>query len=161
MAAGKSAVGPVTLFDASTYNTQIGAEVKGFDAMPYFVDQKMGARLDRYQHFGHAAAKMALDDSGIDVESIADDFGVLIGTYSSIFGELAKAWTQSVTQAATSATTLATKWSKNGLTVQDLIDESTKLGGQFASQPWRYLAAAQQPAPAPPGTGTTTTGGAT
>ncbi|SHW19275.1 Uncharacterised protein [Mycobacteroides abscessus subsp. abscessus] len=83
------------------------------------------------------------------------------GTYSSIFGELAKAWAQSVTQAATSATTLATKWSKNGLTVQDLIDESTKLGGQFASQPWRYLAAAQQPVPAPPGTGTTTTGGAT
>lgn len=80
LAAGKSAIGPVTLFDASTYNTQIGGEVKGFDAMPYFVDQKMGARLDRYQHFGHAAAKIALDDSGIDVESIADDFGVLIGT---------------------------------------------------------------------------------
>ena len=80
LAAGKSGIGPVTLFDASTYNTKIGAEVKDFDAMPFFVDHKMASRLDRYEHFGHAAAKMALDDSGIEVEPIADHFGVLLGT---------------------------------------------------------------------------------
>lgn len=85
------------------------------------------------------------------------------GAYSSVFGELAKAWAQSVTQAAASATTLAAKWSKNGLTMAYLIDESTKLGGQLASQPWRYLATAQKPVPTSPGpgTGTATSGGGT
>ncbi len=80
LAAGKSGIGPVTIFDASTYNTKIGAEVKDFEWQPYFKDQKMAARLDRYEHFGHAAARQALDDSGIEVEPIADRFGVLMGT---------------------------------------------------------------------------------
>jgi hypothetical protein len=72
------------------------------------------------------------------------------GVFAGMFGEMAKLWAQAVAQTSTSAATLATKWSTNALTVQDLIDESTKLGGQLASGPWQYLAAAQQQLATPP-----------
>ena len=80
LAAGTNAVGPVTLFDASTYATTVGAEVKDFDGSSSFKDTKMAGRLDRYQIMGHFAAKQALDDSGIDVEKVAERFGVILGT---------------------------------------------------------------------------------
>ena len=80
LAAGTNAIGPVTLFDASTYATTVGAEVKDFDGTSAFKDQKMAGRLDRYQRLGHFAAKQALDDSGIEVERCAERFGVILGT---------------------------------------------------------------------------------
>jgi 3-oxoacyl-[acyl-carrier-protein] synthase II len=80
LAEGRNGVGPVTLFDASAYPTTVGAEVKGYDASWAFQDQKMAGRLDRYQLLGHAAARQALDDSGVDVSKVAERFGVILGT---------------------------------------------------------------------------------
>ncbi len=80
LAAGQNAIGPVTLFDASAYATTVGAEVKNFDGSSAFKDTKMVSRLDRYQIMGHFAAKQALDDSGIEVEKVAERFGVILGT---------------------------------------------------------------------------------
>lgn len=74
------------------------------------------------------------------------------GVFAGAFGEMAKLWAQALTQTSTSAAALATKWSTNSLTVQDLIDESAKLGGQLASGPWEYLAAAQKQLATPPTT---------
>lgn len=80
LALGKNAVAPVTLFDATSYPTTVGAEVKGYDGAWAFQDQKMVSRLDRYQILGHAAAKQALDDCGVDVSKVAERFGVILGT---------------------------------------------------------------------------------
>ncbi|MBK9579594.1 MAG: beta-ketoacyl-ACP synthase II [Fibrobacteres bacterium] len=80
LALGKNAVAPVTLFDATSYPTTVGAEVKGYDGAWAFQDQKMVSRLDRYQILGHAAAKQALDDCGVDVAKVAERFGVILGT---------------------------------------------------------------------------------
>ncbi len=80
LAAGKNAVAPVTLFDASSYPTTVGAEVKDYDGSWAFQDKKMVSRLDRYQIMGHAAAKQALDDCGVDVSKVAERFGVIMGT---------------------------------------------------------------------------------
>jgi len=80
LAKGTNGVGPVTRFDASTYATKVGAEVKGFDDLSSFKDAKMAGRLDRYQILGHHAAAKALEDSGVDVEKVAERFGVILGT---------------------------------------------------------------------------------
>lgn len=74
------------------------------------------------------------------------------GALGGLIGELAGMWAQAVTEGANSASKLAVKWSKNDLTVADVIAESTQLGGFLASQPWRYLAQAQQHLSTPPTT---------
>ncbi|MFY3745975.1 beta-ketoacyl-ACP synthase II [Anaeromyxobacter sp. Red801] len=66
LVAGKSGVGPITLFDASTYPTRIAGEVKGFDPTR-FMDRKEARRNDRFIQFALAAADMAMKDSGLDM----------------------------------------------------------------------------------------------
>jgi beta-ketoacyl-acyl-carrier-protein synthase II len=79
--AGKSGVGPVTLFDASRYKTRIAAEVKGFDAARYGVDPKDARRMGRATLFAIAASKDALRDAGFP-EGLQENerAGVLLGT---------------------------------------------------------------------------------
>ena len=63
---GKSAAGPITLFDASKFKTRFACEVKGFDPLQ-FMDRKEAHKCDRYSQFAIASAKEAITDSGIDV----------------------------------------------------------------------------------------------
>lgn len=65
--AGKSGIGPITRFDAAEYDAKIAGEVKDFEPTA-FIDKKEARRMDRFTQFAIAAAKMALDDSGIDLE---------------------------------------------------------------------------------------------
>jgi len=65
--AGKSGIGPITRFDASEYDAKIAGEVKDFEPTA-FIDKKEARRMDRFTQFAIAAAKMALDDSGLDLE---------------------------------------------------------------------------------------------
>lgn len=77
---GKSGVDYVTLFDTTRFEVKIGAEVKGFDPVQ-FLDRKEIKRTDRVTQFAVAAAKMALDDARLEINSgNADDVGVLIGS---------------------------------------------------------------------------------
>ena len=69
LVAGKSGVGPITQFDASEYGTRIAGEVKDFDFSKYG-DKKEGKRMDRVTQFAVAAAKMAVEDAKLDLESI-------------------------------------------------------------------------------------------
>jgi 3-oxoacyl-[acyl-carrier-protein] synthase II len=79
LVAGKSGVGPITLFDASTFPTRIAAEVKGFDPAK-FMDRKEVRRNDRFIHFALAAAEMAVKDSGLDMaKEDADRVGCIVG----------------------------------------------------------------------------------
>jgi 3-oxoacyl-[acyl-carrier-protein] synthase II len=63
---GKSAAGPITLFDASKFKTHFACEVKGFDPLQ-IMDRKEAHKCDRYSQFAIASAKEAIADSGIDV----------------------------------------------------------------------------------------------
>ncbi len=78
---GHSGVGPVTLFDASQHDVRIAAEAKNFDPLNY-LDRKLARRTDRFSHFALAAAKEAIEDSGLDIASIPDDVGVIVGSGS-------------------------------------------------------------------------------
>src|SRR5689334_14382049 len=65
--AGKSGVGPITLFDASNLPTRFAAEVRGFDAAE-FVGKKDARKMDRFTQFAMVAAQQALADSGLTID---------------------------------------------------------------------------------------------
>jgi len=78
---GKSGVSKVTAFDASELPTQIAAEVKDFNPEDY-IDKRDARRMDRFVHFGLAAALKALQDAGLTVGTNADPerVGVIVGS---------------------------------------------------------------------------------
>ena len=65
--AGQSGIGLITRFDAADYDAKIAGEVKGFDPTA-FIDKKEARRMDRFTQFAIAASRMALTDSGLDLE---------------------------------------------------------------------------------------------
>lgn len=64
--AGKSGVGLITQFDTEGFGAKIAGEVKDFDFAKYG-DKKEAKRMDRVTQFAVAAAKMAVDDSKLDI----------------------------------------------------------------------------------------------
>ena len=78
--AGHCGIGRVSLFDPSEFASQIGAEVRDWDAAKH-MDPKEARRNDRYTHFGFVAAKQAFADAGLDMaREDGDRVGVMIGS---------------------------------------------------------------------------------
>ena len=65
---GRSGAGPITHFDASKFKTQFACEVKNFDASLY-VDRKEARKCDRYSLLAIGAAKQAIADATMDLET--------------------------------------------------------------------------------------------
>ena len=77
---GKSGIGPITRFDAGGYKTRIAGEVKGFKPED-FVPQKMIRRLDVFIHYALAAARMAFEQSRLQITpELAPWVGVITGS---------------------------------------------------------------------------------
>jgi len=77
---GKSGVNRITRFDASSFGTQIAAEVKGFQPED-FLDSRRIRRTDLFTQYAMAAAQMAIDDAGLPIsKSNAYHVGVILGT---------------------------------------------------------------------------------
>ena len=77
--AGKNGVTRITSFDPSALDSQIAAEVKGFDPSPYLSPKEI-KRSERFVQFAVAASKQAVADAGIRIDQ-EDHFraGVVIG----------------------------------------------------------------------------------
>ncbi|HEX7715613.1 MAG TPA: beta-ketoacyl-ACP synthase II [Bacillota bacterium] len=77
---GVSGVDYVTGFDTTDFKVKIGAEVKDFDPEQY-LDKKEVRRTDRVVQMAVGASLMALEDSGLKIDSgNAPDIGVIIGS---------------------------------------------------------------------------------
>jgi len=77
---GKSGAGRITYFDVSSYSSQIACEVKDFNPECY-VDKKKIKRTDKFVQFALAAAKMAIEDSKLDLtKEDMSRIGVIIGS---------------------------------------------------------------------------------
>jgi 3-oxoacyl-[acyl-carrier-protein] synthase II len=78
--AGKSGVGPITLFDASAMPTRFAAEVRGFDPAE-FIPKKDARKMDRFTQFALVAAKQAVADSRLDItDANRDEIGCIMGS---------------------------------------------------------------------------------
>jgi 3-oxoacyl-[acyl-carrier-protein] synthase II len=80
LAAGKSAIGLISHFDASQFRVKVDAEVRGFDATKY-MDLKAIDRTSRTIQFAIAATKEAIQSAGLDMaKEDSERVGVTIST---------------------------------------------------------------------------------
>lgn len=77
---GKSGIRPIESFDASAFTTRFAGTIVDFDITEY-MEPKEARKCDPFIHFGIAATKQAVEDSGIEVtEANAHRIGVIMGS---------------------------------------------------------------------------------
>lgn len=82
--AGVSGAAPITHFDTSKFKSQFACEVKNFNPEDFGIDRKEARKMDLYCQYAIAAAKMAIQDSCVDLDTLDKNrvgvvFGVGIG----------------------------------------------------------------------------------
>lgn len=78
--AGKNGISLISGFDTTDFGAKIAGEIKDFN-MDQFLDKREYRRMDKYTQFAIAAGKLAVEDSGIDIENVEkDSFGVILGS---------------------------------------------------------------------------------
>jgi 3-oxoacyl-[acyl-carrier-protein] synthase II len=77
---GRSGLDTITKFDPAPYEAKLAGEVRGFDANAW-MDHKAARRSESSVHFGVAAAKQALADSGFELtDENRTEVGVVFGS---------------------------------------------------------------------------------
>jgi 3-oxoacyl-[acyl-carrier-protein] synthase II len=80
LVSGKSGIDKITSFDASNLPCQIAGEVKNFEPELY-LNSRQARRMSRVAQFAVATAKMAIEDSGLNIsEKNRHEMGVCFGT---------------------------------------------------------------------------------
>lgn len=91
MLAGRSGVGPITLFDPEPFPVRIQAEVRDF-ALDARIDAKQQRHMNRGVRFAMNAVLEALDDSGLAItDENAESVGVVFGAGGGGFDEMTHA----------------------------------------------------------------------
>ncbi|HET9877882.1 MAG TPA: beta-ketoacyl-ACP synthase II [Candidatus Limnocylindria bacterium] len=89
LTAGVSGVGRITQYDPAAEEVQIAAEVKGFDPRDW-IDFKAARRMSRFSQLAVAAARQAIDASGLQIgDHNRDDVAVVINTGGGGIGDVA------------------------------------------------------------------------
>ena len=80
LVAGRSGAGPITRFDASTYETRFACEVKDF-SFEGVLDRKDAKRMDRFVQFAVVASHQAIRSAGLDLNVLDPNrIGVIVGS---------------------------------------------------------------------------------
>jgi 3-oxoacyl-[acyl-carrier-protein] synthase II len=79
LAAGKSGAGPITHFDPAEFPVKFACELKDFDPT-HWIERRKSRKIDRFAQMIIAAARMAEEDSGLDIEPESDRIGVSVAT---------------------------------------------------------------------------------
>jgi len=78
---GKSGIRRITQFDSSIFPCNIAGEVPEFVPAAYLSNPKDVRRTDRFAQFALASAKLALENSGLDLDKVEKTrVGVLVGS---------------------------------------------------------------------------------
>lgn len=78
--AGKSGIATITEFDTTGFSVQFAGQIKDFDVKQY-LSSKDAKKMDRFIHYGIAAATEAIEDANLEVtEANAERIGVAIGS---------------------------------------------------------------------------------
>ncbi len=78
--AGKSAIGPITLFDTKDFPVTFAGEVRGFEPESYF-DKKEVRHLDRVTQFALVSSMEARKDANLDLDAVdRTRVGAVIGS---------------------------------------------------------------------------------
>lgn len=89
---GVSGAAPITQFDCSKFKTHFACEVKGLNVNEW-IDRKEARKLDRYTQLAMISAMQAVQDSGMDLETVDKNrigvvYGVGIGGISTFESEV-------------------------------------------------------------------------
>ena len=77
---GQSGIRRITRFDAKDYASQIAGELVDFN-IDSFISKKEQRRMDPFCHYGISAAKLAMTDSGLNLEQEPKDrIGAIVST---------------------------------------------------------------------------------
>ena len=77
--AGVSGAAPIQSFDVTNFKTKFACEVKNLNVAD-FLDRKEARKMDRYTQLALIAAKQAVEDSGMDLETVDKNrIGVVYG----------------------------------------------------------------------------------
>lgn len=80
MMEGRSGAGPITKFDATHFDTKFACELKNYDPTQH-ISRKEVQRMDLFTQYAMSCAVMAVEDSGLNVESINQErAGVIFGS---------------------------------------------------------------------------------
>ena len=86
--AGQSGIAPLELFDVEGFSCTIGGEARDFDARD-FMDRKSARRMARFSQLAVAAAREAIEDAALDLDSLdRARIAVVLGNGSGGFPEL-------------------------------------------------------------------------
>ena len=65
---GESGAGPITQFNTEQFRVRIAAEVKNWDPVGSgFIERKKLKEMDRFTEFALGAAKLAIQDAGLEL----------------------------------------------------------------------------------------------
>ena len=122
--AGKSGIGPITLFDASELKSRIAGEVKGFDPFDYIEPELRPKRWARHTQFAYAAAVMALEDAGLEIapDTLPGPTPVVVGVSTSALDVIERVFSDSARRGLDNVSPMALSASKPQAAANTIAD---------------------------------------